>query len=52
MKNFKLFLGYALAIAVLIGAIALFYRSTTGGQEKVTEADLLQYMSDLKRKEG
>ena len=41
MKNFKLFLGYALAIAVLIGAIALFYRSTTGGQEKVTEADFV-----------
>ena len=41
MKNFKLFLGYALAIAVLIGAIALFYRGTTGMQEKVTEADFI-----------
>ncbi len=41
MKNFKLFLGYALAIAVLIGAFALVYRGTTGGQEKVTEADFV-----------
>ena len=41
MKNFKLFLGYALAIAVLIGAFALVYRGTTGAQEKITEADFI-----------
>ncbi len=41
MKNFKLFLGYALAIAVLIGAFALLYRGTTGAKEKVTEADFV-----------
>ena len=33
MKNFKLFLGYALAIVVLFGAFALVYRGTSGGQE-------------------
>ena len=41
MKNFKLFLGYALAIIVLIGAFALVYRGTTGAQEKITEADFV-----------
>ena len=39
MKNFKLVLSYLLAAAVLIGVIALVYRGTTGGQEKITEAD-------------
>ena len=38
-KNFKLILSYLLAAAVLIGVIALVYRGTTGGQEKITEAD-------------
>lgn len=41
MKNFKLFLGYALAIAVLIGAFAMIYRGTNNGQGKVTEADFV-----------
>ena len=40
-SNFKLILGYILAAAVLIGAIALFYRGTTGAQEKITEADFI-----------
>ena len=44
-KNFKTILGYLLAIAVLIGAIALFYRSTVGQQEKVTEADFIAALS-------
>ena len=39
MKNFKLVLSYLLAAAVLIGVISLVYRGTTGGQEKITEAD-------------
>ena len=46
MKNFKLFLGYALAIVVLIGAFALVYRGTTGGQEKVTEADFVAALAN------
>ena len=46
MKNFKLFLGYALAIVVLIGAFALVYRGTTGGQEKVTEADFIAALAN------
>ena len=46
MKNFKLFLGYALAIIVLIGAFALVYRGTTGGQEKVTEADFIAALAN------
>ena len=41
-SNFKLLLGYLLAAAVLIGAIALVYRGTTGGKEKVTEADFIE----------
>ena len=44
-KNLKTILGYLLAIAVLIGAIALFYRSTVGQQEKVTEADFIAALS-------
>ena len=41
-KNFKTLLGYLLAIAVLIGVIALVYRGTTGSREKITEADFIQ----------
>ncbi len=41
-KNFKTLLGYILAIAVLIGVIALVYRGTTGSREKITEADFIQ----------
>ena len=44
-RSFKTILGYLLAIAVLIGAIALFYRSTVGQQEKVTEADFIAALS-------
>ncbi|MBE6652189.1 MAG: ATP-dependent zinc metalloprotease FtsH [Ruminococcaceae bacterium] len=40
-SNFKLILGYLLAAAVLIGALALFYQGTTAGQEKITEADFV-----------
>ena len=46
MKNFKLFLGYALAIIVLIGAFALVYRGTTRKQEKVTEADFVAALAN------
>ncbi|MBQ3507933.1 MAG: AAA family ATPase, partial [Clostridia bacterium] len=41
-SNFKLIIGYILAAAILIGAIALVYRGTTGAREKVTEADFVQ----------
>ena len=41
-SNFKLILGYLLAAAVLIGVIALLYRGTTGGKEKITEADFIE----------
>ena len=41
-SNFKLLLGYLLAAAVLIGAIALVYRGTTGAKEKITEADFIE----------
>ena len=44
-SNFKQILGYLLAIAVLIGVIALFFRGTTGAQEKVTEADFVAALS-------
>jgi hypothetical protein len=40
-SNFKLLLGYVLAAALLIGAIALVYRGTTGPKEKITEADFI-----------
>ena len=41
-SNFKLLLGYLLAAALLIGAIALVYRGTTGSKEKITEADFIE----------
>ena len=41
-SNFKLLLGYLLAAALLIGAIALVYRGTTGTKEKITEADFIE----------
>ena len=41
-SNFKLLLGYLLAAALLIGAIALVYRGTTGAKEKITEADFIE----------
>ena len=44
-KNFRTILGYLLAIAVLIGAIALFYRSTVAQKEQVTEADFIAALS-------
>ena len=40
-KNMKTLLGYLLALAVLVGAVALFYRSTVNQKEKVTEADFI-----------
>ena len=40
-KNIKTLLGYLLVFAVLIGAVALFYRGTVNQKEKVTEADFI-----------
>ena len=40
-KNIKTLLGYLLVFAVLIGAVALFYRGTVNQKEKTTEADFI-----------
>ena len=40
-KNMKTLLGYLLVFAVLIGAVALFYRGTFNQKDKVTEADFI-----------
>ena len=40
-KNTRTLLGYLLALAVLVGAIALFYRGTMNQKDKVTEADFI-----------
>ena len=40
-KNTRTLLGYLLALAVLVGAIALFYRGTVNQKEKTTEADFI-----------
>ena len=44
-KNLKQILGYLLAVVILIGAVALVFRGTTGTQEKVTEADFVAALS-------
>ena len=40
-KNIKTLLGYLLVFAVLIGAVALFFRGTVNQKEKTTEADFI-----------
>ena len=47
-SNFKVIIGYILAIAVMIGVIAVFYRSTTSQKEKITEADFVAALVDGK----
>ena len=44
-KNTRTILGYLLALAVLVGAIALFYRGTMNQKDKVTEADFIAALS-------
>ena len=40
-SSLKVILAYGLAIAVMIGVIALVYRSTTSGTEPLTDGDFI-----------
>ena len=42
-SSLKVILCYALAIAVMIGVIAMVYRGTTGGKEPITYGDIMDH---------
>ena len=44
-KNFRTILGYILALAVLIGVVAMVHTATTAQKEKITEADFVAALS-------